>query len=215
MSTDAPRDNPITGVAVAIVRDNRDPNGLARVRVSFPWYSRPEESYLARLATPMIGKGYGTFLLPEVDDEVLVAFERGDIRLPCVVGSLWNNNRKPPVTNADGRNDIRTIRTRKGHALRFEDGVKERHRARRDDCSHGIDARPPGYARFLPHAPASVGGSSTALSRTRASAILCSSVSRPICSRVATPWLTIASARLRTAPASKAGPAGLRGGRYS
>lgn len=82
MSTDAPRDNPITGVAVAIVRDNRDPNGLARVRVSFPWYSGPEESYWARLATPMTGKGYGTFFLPEVDDEVLVAFERGDSGSP-------------------------------------------------------------------------------------------------------------------------------------
>jgi len=133
MSTDVPRDNPINGVAVAIVRDNRDPNGLARVRVSFPWYSRPEESYWARLATPMTGKGYGTFFLPEVDDEVLVAFERGDIRFPYVVGSLWNSDRKPPVTNADGRNDIRTIRTRKGHALRFEDGVKGRVRLELND----------------------------------------------------------------------------------
>jgi hypothetical protein len=42
------------------------------------------------------------------------------------VGSLWNGNDKPPVTNTDGRNNIRTIRTRKGHALRFEDGAKGR-----------------------------------------------------------------------------------------
>jgi uncharacterized protein involved in type VI secretion and phage assembly len=56
---------------------------------------------------------------------VLVAFERGDIRFPYVVGSLWNGDRKPPVTN-DGRNDIRTIRTRKGHALRFDDGKRGR-----------------------------------------------------------------------------------------
>ena len=115
--------NPINGVAVAIVRDNRDPSGLARVRVSFPWHKRPDESYWARLATPMTGKDYGTFFLPEVNDEVLVAFERGDIRFPCVVGSLWNGDHKPPVTN-DGRNDIRTIRTRKGHALRFDDGKR-------------------------------------------------------------------------------------------
>jgi uncharacterized protein involved in type VI secretion and phage assembly len=140
MSTDVPReteaarrDGPINGVAVAIVRDNRDPSGLARVRVSFPWHSRPEESYWARLATPMTGKSYGTFFLPEVDDEVLVAFERGDIRFPYVVGSLWNGDRKPPVTNADGRNDIRTIRTRKGHALTFEDGAKGRIRLELND----------------------------------------------------------------------------------
>ena len=141
MSTDVQREmgaarddgGPINGVAVAIVRDNRDPSGLARVRVSFPWHSQPEESYWARLATPMTGKTYGTFFLPEVGDEVLVGFERGDIRVPFVVGSLWNDTRKPPVPNADGRNDIRTIRTRKGHSLRFEDGLKGRVRLELND----------------------------------------------------------------------------------
>src|SRR5262245_41467386 len=132
MSTDA-RDNPINGVALAIVRDNRDPDGLARVRVSFPWHSRPDEAYWARLATLMTGKGYGTYFLPEVNNEVLVAFERGDLRFPYVVGSLWNGTDKPPVTNTDGRNDIRTIRTRKGHALRFEDGAKGRVRLELND----------------------------------------------------------------------------------
>ena len=125
MSPDTSRD-PINGVAIAIVRDNRDPDGLARVRVSFPWHSRPEDTHWARLATPMTGKGYGTYFLPEVGEEVLVAFERGDLRSPYVVGSLWNGNDKPPVSNTDGRNDIRTIRSRKGHALRFEDGAKGR-----------------------------------------------------------------------------------------
>jgi uncharacterized protein involved in type VI secretion and phage assembly len=125
-------DNSINGVAVAIVRDNRDPSGQARVRVSFPWHKRPEESHWARLATLMTGKDCGTFFLPEVDDEVLVAFERGDIRFPCVVGSLWNGDRKPPVTN-DGRNDIRIIRTRKGHALRFDDGKRGRLRLELND----------------------------------------------------------------------------------
>lgn len=133
MRTDAPRTNPINGVATAIVRDNRDPDGLARVRVSFPWYSQPEDMYWARLATPMTGNGYGMYFLPEVNDEVLVAFERGDLRFPYIVGSLWNGNDKPPVTNADGRNDIRTIRTRKGHALRFEDGAKGRLRLELND----------------------------------------------------------------------------------
>jgi uncharacterized protein involved in type VI secretion and phage assembly len=141
MSTKIPRDSeaarldggPINGVAVAIVRDNRDPNGQARVRVSFPWHAQPEEAYWARLATPMTGKGFGTFFLPDVNDEVLVAFERGDIRSPYVVGSLWNGDHKPPETNADGRNDIRTIRTRKGHSLRFDDGAKGRVRLELND----------------------------------------------------------------------------------
>jgi uncharacterized protein involved in type VI secretion and phage assembly len=133
MSTDAPRNHPINGVAIAIVRDNRDPDGLARVRVSFPWHSQPQDTHWARLATSMTGKGYGTYFLPEVNDEVLVAFERGDLRVPYVVGSLWNGNANPPVSNTDGRNDTRIIRTRKGHALRFEDGAKGRLRLELND----------------------------------------------------------------------------------
>jgi uncharacterized protein involved in type VI secretion and phage assembly len=140
MSTEGPRENeallydgPIYGVAVAIVRDNRDPSGLARIKVGFPWHSRPEDSYWARLATPMAGKGYGALFLPEVNDEVIVAFERGDMRFPVVVGALWNGDRKPPESNADGRNDIRTIRTRKGHAVSFDDGAKGRVRLELND----------------------------------------------------------------------------------
>src|SRR5262245_14964429 len=99
MSTEGPQgneatrlDGPINGVVVAIVRDNRDPSGLARIKVAFPRDGRPEESYWARLATPMAGKDYGAFFLPEVDDEVIVAFERGDIRFPVVVGALWSRD---------------------------------------------------------------------------------------------------------------------------
>jgi uncharacterized protein involved in type VI secretion and phage assembly len=140
MSTEAPhdaqaagQDGPISGVAVAIVRDNRDPSGLARVMVTFPWHRRPEEGYWARLSTPMAGNRYGAFLLPEVGDEVLVAFERGELRSPYVVGALWNGSRKPPLTNADGRNDLRVVKTRKGHALTFDDGAKGRVRLELND----------------------------------------------------------------------------------
>ena len=54
---------------------------------------------------PMAGKERGAYFLPEVDDEVLVAFERGDMRFPYVVGSLWNGKDKAPASNGDGKND--------------------------------------------------------------------------------------------------------------
>lgn len=110
------------GVAVAIVRDNKDDSGLARVRVSFPWHSQPQQSYWARVAMPMAGKGRGVYFMPEVNDEVLVAFERGDLRFPYVVGSLYNGPDPSPVNNADGKNDVRVIHTRKHHKLTFNDG---------------------------------------------------------------------------------------------
>ncbi|MGY4404076.1 phage baseplate assembly protein V [Bradyrhizobium sp. USDA 3315] len=112
------------GVAVAIVRQNKDDSGQARVRVSYPWHSRPRDSYWARVALPMGGRDRGTYFLPEVDDEVLVAFERGDVRFPYVVGSLWNGVDKSPTNNADGKNDIRMVKSRKGHKLTFDDGSK-------------------------------------------------------------------------------------------
>ena len=112
------------GVAVAIVRENKDESGLGRVKVSYPWHSQPRESYWARVAMPMTGKQRGIYFIPEVGDEVLIAFERGDLRFPYVVGSLWNGVDKSPLTNQDGKNDQRQIRTRKGHKLTFDDGTR-------------------------------------------------------------------------------------------
>ena len=114
----------VKGVAVAIVRQNKDDTGLGRVKVSYPWHAQQTESYWARIAMPMAGKQRGFYTLPEVDDEVLVAFERGDLRFPYVVGSLWNGVDQSPVDNADGRNDVRVFKTRKGHKLTFNDGTR-------------------------------------------------------------------------------------------
>lgn len=112
------------GVAVALVRENKDDSGLGRVKVSYPWHSKPRESYWARVAVTMAGGKRGTWFLPENGDEVLVAFERGDLRFPYVVGALWNGVDKPPAINKDGKNDVRMIHTRKGHKLTFDDGPK-------------------------------------------------------------------------------------------
>jgi len=112
------------GVAVAVVKENKDSSGLGRVKVSYPWHSQPHQSYWARIATPTAGKDRGIYFIPEVEDEVLVAFERGDLRFPYVIGSLWNGKDKSPATNADGKNDVRLIKTRKGHKLTFNDGGK-------------------------------------------------------------------------------------------
>lgn len=112
------------GLATALVTQNRDPEGLCRVKVRYPWYDQPRESYWARLAMPMAGKGRGVVLIPEIGDEVLVGFEREDLRFPFVLGALWSGPDAPPEKNADGRNDKRLIRTRKGHRLLFDDGAQ-------------------------------------------------------------------------------------------
>ena len=109
------------GVVVGIVTNNQDSGSMARVRVKFPWLSDDNESWWARIAVPMAGSGRGTYFLPEVDDEVLVAFEHGDVRSPYVIGALWNGKDAPPTTNSDGKNNIRVIHSRSGHLIRLDD----------------------------------------------------------------------------------------------
>lgn len=111
------------GLATAIVTQNKDPEGLCRVKVRYPWYDQPRESYWARIAMPMAGKGRGVVLIPEIGDEVVVGFEREDLRFPYVLGAVWNGPDAPPETNADGKNDKRLIKSRKGHRLLFDDGT--------------------------------------------------------------------------------------------
>ena len=92
------------------------------MKVRFPWHDQPRESYWARLATPMAGDDRGLVLIPEVGDEVLVAFEREDLRFPYILGGLWNGQDKPPIANDDGKNDKRILQSRKKHYLLFNDG---------------------------------------------------------------------------------------------
>jgi uncharacterized protein involved in type VI secretion and phage assembly len=109
------------GVVVGVVTNNQDPDGLGRVKLQLPWLASDAESTWARVAAPMAGAGRGTFFLPEVDDEVLVAFEHGDPRYPYVLGALWNGKDKPPEANADGQNNRRLVRSRSGMTILLDD----------------------------------------------------------------------------------------------
>jgi uncharacterized protein involved in type VI secretion and phage assembly len=111
----------IAGVVLGTVTNNQDDAGLNRVRVKLPWLTEGDESPLARVASPMAGNDRGLFFLPDVGDEVLVMFERGDPRFPYVIGSLWNGKDKAPASNADGKNNLRIIRSRSGHVIRLRD----------------------------------------------------------------------------------------------
>jgi uncharacterized protein involved in type VI secretion and phage assembly len=111
----------VFGVVVGVVTNNQDPEGLGRVKVKFPWLSDEDESQWARIAVLMAGKERGTFFLPEVEDEVLVAFEHGDVSYPFVIGALWNGVDKPPADNGDGKNNLRLIKSRSGHLIKLND----------------------------------------------------------------------------------------------
>lgn len=99
------------------VKSVNDPEGWGRVELEFNNTPEPVRSAWARVAAPMAGNERGAFLMPEIDDEVLVVFENGDIAFPYVVGFLWNGKDTPP----ESTNQNRVIKTPGGHQLRFED----------------------------------------------------------------------------------------------
>ncbi len=122
----SPRNRRGHDIVIGIVTNNLDPDGLGRVKVKFPTLPGNEESNWARLATPMAGSGRGFEFIPEVNDEVVVAFEHGDFQRPFILGSLWNGTDKPPeqsdqVVNSTGKVEKRIIRSRSGHTITLDD----------------------------------------------------------------------------------------------
>jgi phage protein D len=108
---------------VGIVSNNKDPQGWGRVRVKFPTLTEVDESNWARVVGIGAGANRGFDCLPEINDEVLVAFEHGDIHRPYVIGGVWNGKDAPPEkvadTIVDGKVRLRTVKTRIGHKLQF------------------------------------------------------------------------------------------------
>lgn len=115
---------PIYGVVVAIVTNNDDPDMQGRVKLKFPWLAEDYESDWARLTQLGAGPSAGAVFIPEVNDEVLVAFEHGDVRRPYVVGSLYNGQDKPSLGSGlfnQGKVKRSGFVSRKGHRLVFFD----------------------------------------------------------------------------------------------
>jgi phage protein D/phage baseplate assembly protein gpV len=108
---------------VGLVTNNKDPEGLGRVKVKFPTLTMKDESYWARVVGLGASNQRGFYCLPEINDEVLVGFEHGDIHRPYIVGGVWNGIdktvEKVDKTIKDGKVRLRTIKTRTGHTIQF------------------------------------------------------------------------------------------------
>ena len=116
----------VYGVVTAVVASIDDPDELGRVKVSFPWLKENQESPWARVLTFMAGKDRGALFRPEVDDEVLVLFDHGDIRRPYVIGALWNGqDTAPGEGGANADNHVRLIKSRSGHIIKLDDTPDE------------------------------------------------------------------------------------------
>lgn len=112
-------------IMVGVVTNNDDPQARGRVRVRLPWLGDEAEAQWARVASPGAGDQRGLLLLPEVNDEVLVGFEQGDISRPIVLGGLWNGQDALPAPSSDvvvnGEVNQRVWVTRLGHKIVLSD----------------------------------------------------------------------------------------------
>jgi uncharacterized protein involved in type VI secretion and phage assembly len=117
------RDKRIQGVTLATVVSNQDLSGQGRVQLRLP--SLPNYQPWARIAAFDAGGQRGGYFIPQVGDEVLVAFNQGDVKEPFVIGTLWNGRDKPPFTGPTDPVQKRAIRTPNGHEILIDDGEQK------------------------------------------------------------------------------------------
>lgn len=114
----------LTGVYPAIVTDVEDPEMQGRVLLSFPWLDPTYVSPWARVVQVGAGEELGLQILPEPTDEVLVAFENGQLDTPYVLGGLYSQDRRPGIPWAEaveGTPVVRSFTSRMGSQLIFRD----------------------------------------------------------------------------------------------
>ncbi|MCX7746447.1 MAG: phage baseplate assembly protein V [Clostridia bacterium] len=114
-------DMKIYSILIGKVTSIADPEKLGRVKVELPLGSIHAVTDWAKVATFLVGNQFGSFFIPNVDDLVVVAFNDGNIDCPVVIGRLWNEKDKPPVSlQKDDQNHIELIKTKAGSEIRFE-----------------------------------------------------------------------------------------------
>ena len=112
------------GIQVGVVKDNKDPEKMHRVLVTFPVEKTDGdvESYWCRMMTPMAGKNMGLVILPDIGTEVVVGFAMRTLE-PYILGGVYNGkaDKPEPYKNDDGKDNIRILWSRNSHMVRFDD----------------------------------------------------------------------------------------------
>ena len=112
----------VSGVTTGVVKENWESKhpGMVKVELFLGENGKTLTDWV-RVAQPYAGNGYGSYWLPEVGDEVLVAFNLGDVNRPYVLGALWNNVDVIPENTAAEKNHVKRIKTKGGHEIVFEE----------------------------------------------------------------------------------------------
>jgi uncharacterized protein involved in type VI secretion and phage assembly len=120
--TAADRNPPMAGIVTANVVAIEDDGTYRLHYLGMSGQDDDDRSAPARVMMPMAGGGRGMHFFPEPGDEVVVGFQSGESNVPIILGSVWNRDAQPPdQAQQSADNDIRTIVSRSGHELTFDD----------------------------------------------------------------------------------------------
>jgi phage baseplate assembly protein gpV len=113
----------IPGVVIGMVLDNADPEELGRIKIQLPWLNADYISAWAPVVQLSASESFGSLWLPEIGDQVLVGFDRGNIDYPYVLGCLYSGVKRPePPPETEGVVGERRIMSRARHMIEFNDG---------------------------------------------------------------------------------------------
>ena len=129
-------DNRLLGVVVGVVAKNYDQQMPGRICVQIPVRDdKANELKWARLAMPSSGTEWGHYFLPEVGDQVLLAFEHGNIEKPYVIGGVPKDSNKFLTGSVHEKNQIKRIVTKNGSTIQFDDVENEEGKGKKDKIS--------------------------------------------------------------------------------
>ncbi|MFN0030920.1 MAG: phage baseplate assembly protein V, partial [Flavobacteriales bacterium] len=111
---------PTIDTQMATVMDNKDPDGMGRIKVHLQWQKDGDTTDWIRYAAAHAGKDRGFYMLPEVDDEVIVAFENGNVSMPFALSSMYHGKAHSGDRKEDD-NNTKAIRTKSGNEIYFND----------------------------------------------------------------------------------------------
>jgi len=117
-------DQKVYGIFTGIVEDNEDPDKEGRVKIRIPWLDDATITDWCRVMQPYVGPNYGSVWIPEKKSEVVVALWHGDMNEFVVLGGVYNGKDKPPVHKKKTDQDVKMLRTKAGHEIRFDDSAK-------------------------------------------------------------------------------------------
>lgn len=112
---------------VGVVSSLADSDHQGMVKVKLPTLGDSVETGWARVILPSAGPGAGLVVPHQVNDEVIVGFEEGDLERPVVLGGVHNGTDNPPRATevTGGKAEVAGLTSRTKHVLVVDDSSDE------------------------------------------------------------------------------------------